>query len=219
MNHGIDVQEHRICHAGFLTLARYRLRHGLYGGGWSELITRERIEHLNAAAVLLYDPSRDQVVMVEQFRIGALECGPGAWVMEPPGGVVAAGEDPATVAVREAREETGCLVTDLQPIASFHVSPGVAAERMHLFCGRTDATSAGGIHGLAFEGEDIRVLVLDAPQALDHLRTGRMDAMTAIIALQWLELNRPRLRAAWCPESVCPTAEGTSASTTDAATW
>jgi ADP-ribose pyrophosphatase len=219
MHDGIDVHEHRICHAGFLTLARYRLRHRLYGGGWSELITRERIEHLNSAAILLYDPSRDQVVMVEQFRIGALECGPGAWVVEPPGGVVAAGEDPATVAVREAREETGCLVTDVQPIASFHVSPGVAAERIHLFCGRTDATSAGGIHGLASEGEDIRVLVLDAPQALDDVRTGRMDTMTAIIALQWLELNRPRLRAIWCPECVRPTADRISASMTDAATW
>jgi ADP-ribose pyrophosphatase len=90
---------------------------------------------------------------------------------------------------------------------------------MHLFCGRTDATSAGGIHGLAYEGEDIRVLVLDVSQALDYVRTGRMDTTTAIIALQWLELNRLRLRSAWYPESVCPTADGTSASTTDAATW
>jgi hypothetical protein len=61
--------------------------------------------------------------------------------------------------------------------------------------------------------------VLDAPQALDDVRTGRMDTMTAIIALQWLELNRPRLRAAWCPECVRPTADRISASMTDAATW
>jgi ADP-ribose pyrophosphatase len=202
MNRGIDVRERCICHAGFLTLARYRLRHRLYGGGWSEVVTRERIEHLNAAGVLLYDPCRDQVVMVEQFRIGALECGPGAWVVEPPGGVVGEGCDPATVAVREAREETGCIATDLEPIASFHVSPGVAAERIHLFCGRTDAAQAGGIHGVASEGEDIRVLVLDASQAMAGIQTGRMGTMTAIITLQWLELNRRRLRAAWCPGAV-----------------
>lgn len=202
MDLGIDVRERRICHAGFLTLVRYRLRHGLFGGGWSEVITRERIEHLNAAAVLLYDPCRDQVVMVEQFRIGALECGPGAWVVEPPGGVIAPGDDPAAVAVREAQEETGCRVTALEPIASFHVSPGVAAERLHLFCGRTDASRAEGIHGLAAEGEDIRVLVLDAKQALADVRAGRLETMTATIALQWLALNRQRLRLAWCPEAV-----------------
>jgi ADP-ribose pyrophosphatase len=202
MDRGIDVRERCICHAGFLTLARYRLRHSLFGGGWSEVITRECIEHLNAAAVLLYDPCRDQVVMVEQFRIGALESGSGAWVVEPPGGVVAAGDDPAAVAMREAHEETGCIATDIQPIASFHVNPGVAAERLHLFCGRTDASHAGGIHGLAAEGEDIRVLVLDAEQALADVRDNRMDTTTAIIALQWLALNRQRLRRAWCPEAV-----------------
>ena len=202
MDLGIEVRERCICHAGFLTLVRYRLRHGLFGGGWSDVMTRERIEHLNAAAVLLYDPCRDQVVMVEQFRIGAMECGPGAWVVEPPGGVIASGESPAAVAVREAEEETGCRITDLEPIASFHVSPGVAAERLHLFCGRTDATRAEGIHGLAAEGEDIRVLVLDVNQALADLRAGRMDTMTAIIALQWLALNRKCLRRAWCPGAV-----------------
>lgn len=199
MDLGIEVRDRFICHAGFLTLVRYRLRHGLFGGGWSDVITRECIERLNAAAVLLYDPCRDLVVMVEQFRIGALECESGAWVAEPPGGLVAPGDDPAAVAVREAHEETGCSVTDIQPIASFHVSPGVSAERLHLFCGRTDASRAGGIHGLAAEGEDIRVLVLDAKQALADVQAGRMGTMTAIIALQWLALNRQRLRRTWCP--------------------
>ncbi len=195
MKYAIELVERQSCHSGFLTLARYRLRHSLYGGGWSAMLERERIEHLNAAAVLLYDPARDQVVMVEQFRIGALELGRAAWLVEPPGGVVDPGCDPAEVALREAREETGCAAWGIEPIASVHVSPGVAAQRLHLFFARTDASQAGGVHGLSREGEDIRVLVLDAGHAIAAIGAGRLDTMPAIITLQWLALNRRRLRA------------------------
>ena len=199
MKYGIQLLERQPCHAGFLTLARYRLRHSLYRGDWSAVVERERIEHLNAAAVLLYDPARDQVVMVEQFRIGALELGRGAWLVEPPGGVVDPGCDPAEVALREAREETGCAAWGIEPIASVHVSPGVAAQRLHLFCARIDASQAGGVHGLSGEGEDIRVLVLDAGHAIAAIGAGRLDTMPAIITLQWLALNRRRLRAGGDP--------------------
>jgi ADP-ribose pyrophosphatase len=194
MKYAIELLERRLCHSGFLNLARYRLRHSLYGGGWSRVIERERVEYLNAAAVLLYDPLRDQVVMVEQFRVGALELGQGAWLVEPAGGVVDPGCDPAEVALREAREETGCDAWGIEPIASFHVSPGVSAQRLHLFCACTDASRAGGVHGVPGEGEDIRVLVLDACHAIAQIGATRLDTMPAIIALQWLALNRQRLR-------------------------
>lgn len=196
MRYAIELLERRLCHSGFLSLARYRLRHSLYRGGWSEVIERERIEQLNAAAVLLYDPVRDLVVMVEQFRIGALELGRGAWLVEPPGGIVEPGCDPAGVALREAREETGCLAWDIEPIASVHVSPGFSTQRLHLFCARTDASQAAGVHGVSDEGEDIRVLVLDAGHAIASIGAGRLDTMPVIIVLQWLALNRQRLRAA-----------------------
>ena len=159
------------------------------------MIERECIEQSNAAAVLLYDPIRDQVVMVEQFRIGALGLGRGAWLVEPAGGIVEPGCDPAEVAIREAFEETGCAAWNVEPIASFHVSPGTATQRLHLFLACTDASRAVGIHGIADEGEDIRVLVLDADHAIAGIGTGRVDTMAAIIALQWLALHRQRLRA------------------------
>jgi ADP-ribose pyrophosphatase len=195
MEYAIELLERRSCHSGFLTLAHYRLRHSLYRGGWSSIIERECVEHMNAAAVLLYDPARDQVVMVEQFRIGALDRGQGAWLVEPAGGVVEPGCDPAKVALREALEETGCVAWGIEPIASFHVSPGVTAQRLHLFCACIDASQAGGVHGIAGEGEDIRVLVLDADHAIAGIGTGRLDTMTAIMALQWLALHRKRLRS------------------------
>jgi ADP-ribose pyrophosphatase len=197
MKYAVDIIDREPCFDGFLRLVRYRLRHSLFSGGWSPIIERERIEDLNSAAALLYDAARDQVVMVEQFRIGALEQGRGAWTLEPVGGVLKAGEDAGEVVRREAMEEAGCEILDLASIGAYHVSPGTSADRIRLFCGRVDAALAGGIHGLREEGEDTRVIVIDAEQAIGHLCSGKIDTSSAIIAIQWLAMNRDRLRVEW----------------------
>lgn len=193
----MEILEAQTLHQGFLRLRRYRLRHPLFGGGLSPELVRERVEGLRAAAVLLYDPRREQLVLVEQFRIGALGSDSGAWVLEPPGGFVPEGESPAGVAVREVREETGCEVMRLEPICEFFVSPGFSNERISLYCGQVDAASADGVHGLDEEGEDIRVQVLGADEAIDGVGSGRINSTSLIIALQWLALNRTALRRRW----------------------
>jgi len=134
---------------------------------------------------------------VEQFRIGALEHGRAAWTLEPVGGILTAGEDASEVVRREAMEEAGCEILDLQPIGAYHVSPGTSADRVRLFCGRVDATRARGIHGLSEEGEDTRVTVIDTEQAIRQLYSGKIDTSAAIIAIQWLAMNRDRLRVEW----------------------
>lgn len=197
MNYEIDIIGREGCFSGFFSVARYRLRHSLFAGGWSSVIERERTEYLNAVAALLYDPILDQVVMVEQFRIGALEQGRGAWTIEPVGGVLHNGEEPIAVARREAMEEAGCEIDALEYIGTYHVSPGVAADRVRLFCGRVSAPVAGGVHGLKEEGEETRVVVIDAEQVIRELFTGRIDTSSAIICTQWLSLNRERLRVEW----------------------
>jgi ADP-ribose pyrophosphatase len=198
MDFRIEVIDNKRCFSGFLKLVRYRLRHSLFAGGWSPPLARERVEGLRAAVVLLYDPERDRLVLVEQFRIGALEEGRGAWLLEPVGGVVADGQDPAQVVMREAMEEAGCEVLALESVGTYYAAPGISDERIALYCGRVDAAAAGGIHGLADEGEDTRVLVLDAAQAAIELFSGKIKAASAIIAIQWLVANRERLRVAWC---------------------
>jgi len=197
MKYALEVITREHCFSGFLRLVRYRLRHSLFAGGWGPIIERERIEYLNSAAAILYDAMRDQIVMVEQFRIGALEHGRGAWTLEPVGGVLRAGEDASEVVRREAMEEAGCKVLDLEPIGAYHVSPGTSADRVRLFCGRVDAALAGGIHGLREEGEDTRVTVIDTEQAMKELYAGRIDTSVAIIAIQWLVMNRARLQVKW----------------------
>jgi len=66
-----------------------------------------------------------------------------------------------------------------------------------LFVGRCDSAGAGGVHGLADEGEDIRVLAMSLDEALAAVSAGRIDNAASIIALQWLALNRERVRQTW----------------------
>ena len=192
-----EILETSTCYAGFFHILRYRLRHRLFKGGWSRVLTRELFERGHAAAVLPYDAATDQVVLTEQFRIGALQAPDSPWLLEIVAGMMDAGETPEAVVRREAVEEIGCEVHDLVSICDYYVSPGGTSERIHLFCGRVDAAGAGGVHGLADEGEDIRVVVMPADDAIAHMQAGRIVAAAPIIALQWLMMNRAALREAW----------------------
>lgn len=197
MDYKVEIVQKETCYQGFFRLERYRLRHSLFRGGWSPELARELLERGHAAAVLLYDPDRDSVVLIEQFRIGALDAPGGPWLLEIVAGIIGGDETAADVARREAMEEAGCRVLDLIPICEYFVSPGGTSERITVYCGRVDAADVGGIHGLAQEGEDIRVHVVLFADALEMLRTGRIDSASPIIALQWLALHREEVRQRW----------------------
>ncbi len=194
---GVKIIERETGYSGFFRLYRYRLRHRLFAGGWTPVITRELFERGHAVAVLPYDPVRDKVVLVEQFRIGALEAEGGPWLLECIAGMIENGEPPQTVARREAREEADCELMELVSVADYLVSPGGTSERIRLYCGKADVSDVGGIHGLAEEHEDIRVTVVSFQQAMALLQEGRINSAAPIIALQWLAMNRERLRNLW----------------------
>lgn len=181
---------------GFFRLERYQLRHTLFAGGWSDALARECVHKGAAAAVLMYDPDADTLVFVEQFRIGALEEST-PWLTELVAGYVEAGERPEDVVRREAREEANCELHQVVPILRYLVSPGGSDETLHLFCARVRAPASGGVFGLAHEGEDIRVEVVPAEQALAWLEQGLVLSAAPVIALQWFACHREELRAAW----------------------
>lgn len=195
----VELLAQEVCYQGFFRLERYRLRHRLYDGGMSPLLTRELFERGHAAAVLPYDPLCDAVVLLEQFRIGALQAPDGPWLLEIVAGMIEAGEQAEDVVRRELQEEAGCELQALEPICEYLVSPGGTSERISLYCARVDSRGVGGIHGVQDEGEDIRVTVVSYAQALDWLVRGRINSASPIIALQWLQLNRERLRQHWRP--------------------
>lgn len=193
----LEILEREVCYQGFHRLERLRLRHRLFAGGMSPPMVREVIEKGDVAAVLLFDPKRDEVVMIEQFRVGARDDPRGPWLLEIVAGLIEPGEAPAEVARREALEEAGCAVTHLLPITTFYVSPATTSQRAYLYLGRVDSARAGGVHGLAHEGEDIRVVCLPCDQAVTLAEQGRTDSAWPLIALFWFARHRDLLRSRW----------------------
>jgi ADP-ribose pyrophosphatase len=144
--------------------------------------------------VLLYDPQLDSVALLEQFRVGTLPGSDSPWLYELVAGLIDTDEPIETVARREAQEEASCSIRQLEKITGYYSSPGGSSEYLHLYCGLTDLSQAGGIHGLATEGEDIRVQVVGFDEAWQWLLDGRIGNAHTLIAMQWLKLNRERLR-------------------------
>ncbi len=182
---------------GRFEVTRYKFRHRLHDGGWSGVFEREVFERGHAAAVLPYDPVRDAVVLIEQFRPGAYAAGLEPWLLEIVAGIIDEGEAAHQVARREALEEAGLELGELVPIASCILSPGACSETIELFVGRTDAATAGGVFGLADEHEDIRVAVLAVARVQEMLAARTIRNAVTVIALQWLLLNRMPLRDRW----------------------
>ena len=182
---------------GFFGIDQLTLTHSLFAGGTSPEIRRELIEKGGAAAVLLYDPLLRQIVLVEQFRIGAIGDPAGAWLTELVAGYIEPGEDPEQVVRREAVEEAGCELGEVAFIGQYYVSPGSTSEQMTLFCAKVDSSNLGGIYGLEDEGEDIRVRIVSVAQAVEMLRTGEINSATPWLAILWLQANESTLIEQW----------------------
>jgi ADP-ribose pyrophosphatase len=180
---------------GFFRIDRYTLRHRTHAGGWSEAMTREVFERGHAVAVLPYDPVRDEVVLIEQFRPGALAGGMAPWQVEVVAGIIEPDEPPETVARRETEEEAGLNVQELIPISHYLATPGGSSETIRLYCGLIDAEDAGGLHGLDQENEDIHARAMSFDAAFALLGQGPADNAPTVIGLYWLALSRARLRA------------------------
>ena len=193
----IEVDHRETLFDSFLRVDRLKLRHSLFAGGWSELMTRELLLRPRAVGVLLFDPVRQQVVLVRQIRVGMLDEGQNPWLLELVAGMVESGEEPIEVAARESLEEANTKPQDLLQICEYYNSPGISNERITLFCGRVDAAQAGGIFGLDAEHEDIEVVVLSLADALAKVASGEINNAMSIIALQWLQLNQPMLEESW----------------------
>ena len=193
MKYSWKLDQHQVLFSKYFKLEQYSLSHELFGGGYSDVFTREIFKRGAVVAVLPYDPDRRQVVLIEQFRAGAIGDAETPWLLECVAGVVEPGESQDQVAIRESQEEAGCEIRQLHHINRYYVSPGGTTELCTLYCGIIDSTGVGGIHGLAEENEDIRVELVDADLAYQRVRDGTIKSSATIIALQWLELNQQRL--------------------------
>lgn len=156
---------------------------------------RETYDRGNGATVLLYDRERRRVLLTRQFRYPV-------YVNDHPDGMLietAAGllddDDPITAIRREASEETGVEIGELEHVYDVYMSPGSVTERIHFYAAPYDSASRTGDRGgLAEEGEDIELLDLDVDDALAMIRDGRIQDAKTIMLLHWAVLDGPFAR-------------------------
>lgn len=191
----MKIEAQTVGYQGFYRLDVFRIEHAAYQGG-TVRIERELMLRPHAAVVLLYDPEQREVVLVEQFRVGAFEHN-SPWLIECVAGLIDDGSSPEAVARREAVEETGAEVGRMHNICEYFPSPGGSNERVSLWVGEVDASTAAGVHGLVAEGENILVHRISVDTAQQWLQQGLIDNAAGIIALQWLALHEPWLREQW----------------------
>lgn len=201
----VDIITKKSTHSGFFSINQYSLQHRKFDGKKTRELSRECFERGHAVGVLAYDPWQDNIVLLEQFRIGAyiyqLEKPEvnreSPWLLEIIAGIVEPGESQIDVAHREAKEEAGLQLLALEPIGDFYSSPGGSSETTQLYCACVKSNGVGGIHGIEEEGEDIRVIVVPFHEAVQLLNKGQLNNASAMIAMQWLMLNRNELQMKW----------------------
>jgi len=182
---------------GFFQFNKYFISNQLFAGGWSDTYTREIFERGHAAAILLLDENRDQLVFVEQFRPGAMQSEQSPWLIELVAGMIEEGELPEEVVKRESIEESGSKVKRLVKMCEYLVSPGGTTERIWLYLGEIDSTKTASFAGLESENEDIKVHCISTQKAFDWLDSGKINNAMTIIAVQWLKLRLIQQTPLW----------------------
>jgi len=198
----VSVKPVKNLYKGFFQVDLYQFEHALFMGGKSELISREILERGDAIAVLPYDPISDTVLLIEQIRIGAIKSKHSPWLLECIAGMTDGSDDYESVVKKEAYEEAGLNLTELEFMLSYLSSPGGTTERLHLYLARADLSDVeSGVYGLETEGEDIKTHVLSVDDALTRLNNGEMDNAATVICMQWLALNHEKMKHKWTDSS------------------
>lgn len=171
--------------------------------GFAAEMEREIFSCGGYAMVVLYVPETDEIMLNEQFRLGAFIADPdNAFLMECAAGMLDDGETPAEAARRETAEETGCTILDLISVGSYFTSPGCLDEEAHVFIGRIARSDAGGVFGVEEEGEEIRTHLLPAETVFAMLDAGKIRNGASALGLNWFARHRDRIRAAWLADGV-----------------
>jgi ADP-ribose pyrophosphatase len=195
----VNVHQQKTCYQGFFKMDEYHLSHRLFNGGESKILSREVFERGHAVVVIPYDAKNDRVVLLEQFRSGAMGYGETPWLLEFVAGMFGKNESPIEVAIREAKEEADLTLNKNQvdKVMEYFSSPGGTSEVMHLYVANIDSENVGGVHGLECEGEDILLHVMEREQAFSLLEDGKITNAATIIGLQWLQNNYHQLQKKW----------------------
>lgn len=191
----VKIIENTPLRDGFLSVYKVTLQHRLFAGGWSPVFEREVMDRGHAVVVVPYDPSKDTLVVLEQFRIGAVGAQQSPWLLEFVAGMYdSVNESAEQVAHRELAEEAGLTTTQLHYALTYLSTPGGCTERITIFIALVDSDTAATHGGLASEHEDIRVHVLPFADVVQLLDDGKINNAATVIGLQWLQLHKHRFQ-------------------------
>ena len=179
---------------GFLKVDRIEFETDMHGGG-QQRVVREIMHRGHAVGVLGYDPHRDEVVLINEFRPGCLIAGDVPFTDNVVAGAIDGDESPINAAIREMKEETGLDLLDpilVHPGA--YVSSGGTSEKLAIVFGFVDTRDASGVHGNPEEAEDILTVVVAADTFIDRVRRAQITDLKTLVAGYWFAENRERLR-------------------------
>lgn len=182
----VQIEQKRRLLDDFFKVEEVHLRYERFDGRMSPVVRRLNFERGDSAAVMIFNPRSQRLILANQFKYPTYEKGPG-WITETVAGMIDQNESPESAARREVEEETGYKVETLEPISTFYVSPGGSSERIFLYYAEVDEThkiAAGG--GMAKEKEDIIPVELPLMDALQQIRTGEIADAKTIIGILWL---------------------------------
>ncbi len=193
----VELLARRRPYTNYFALEEHELRFPLFDGSMSAQVTRAAFVSGDAVTVLPYDPRRDRVLVVEQFRHGPFVRGDRwPWTLEPVAGRIDPGETPEEAARREMAEEAGLEAGRLYRVGGYYPSPGACSEYLHAFVAEADLPDgAAGTFGVDHEAEDIRGHLLGFATAMELLSTGEADTGPLILSLLWLAARREAIRA------------------------
>ena len=187
---------------GFFGMDLYTVSYEGFDGTIVGPMSREIFERGDAAALVPYDPVRDEVILIEQFRPGAIRKDQNPWLLEVVAGIVDEkdGSNTLNTVLREVREEAGVECTDAVFATRFFTTPGGSTESIDLYIGKVDASKAGGVHGLASEHENIRVFAVPFPEIMKMLDNGDFCNAIVIVGIQYLALHKDEIRRKFLSE-------------------
>lgn len=196
LSRDVEITAHKRAYVNFFAMEEMDLRFRRYDGSMSPLINRGVALVGRAAVVLPYDPLRDEVLLVEQFRAATFIAGEKRpWMWEPVAGLIDPGETPQQAARREAMEEAGVTITTLEEVSNAYSSSGSSGEFIHIYVGLADLSDINGGGGVAGEHEDLRSEILSFDALMQGIDTHAYQDMPLITAALWLARHRERLRA------------------------
>ena len=195
----IRLRRRSLAYSQFFSVEEYDFAHRKFSGDYAEEVNRTAFISADAVTVLPYDPVRDRVLLIEQFRAGPYARGDSQpWLLEPIAGRIDGGETPEDTARREAVEEAGLTLGDLHLVGKYYPTPGAKTEFLFAYVATPELpdTAAGHLGGLEIEGEDIRSHVIAFDEAMALIDSGEINVGPLILLLLQLARMREALRAA-----------------------